>query len=73
LTRLEGESYTHFVIRCSLNEDAKRVKLEDLRDNMDPTRLKGLTDKDFKRMQKYQEAFAFLVGKNDAWLDSEWE
>lgn len=57
LTRVPGESYEQFIERLAGNEDALLIKREDLRDNSDITRLKGLTPKDFARMQKYMVAF----------------
>lgn len=39
------------------NIDALRVKKEDLRDNSDITRLKGLSEKDMKRMVKYCKSY----------------
>src|SRR3546814_4126281 len=35
----EGETYSEFIHRCGKNEIARPVKLEDLKDNMDETRL----------------------------------
>jgi len=61
LTKRKGESYEDFIERCALNKDAILVKLEDLRDNSDITRLKGLREKDFERMVKYQKAYARLL------------
>lgn len=63
LTRIDGESYETFIERCALNKDATRVKLEDLRDNSDITRLKGLRQKDFKRLEKYSKAYEYLSAK----------
>jgi (p)ppGpp synthase/HD superfamily hydrolase len=60
LTHIDGESYEEYIKRISTNRDASRVKLEDLRHNMDPSRLKGLRQKDFDRLNKYTKAFAFL-------------
>lgn len=60
LTRLEDEDYDQFIKRCAVNPDAKLVKREDLRDNSDITRLKGLRQKDFARLEKYQRAFVYL-------------
>ena len=60
LTRRDGESYDHFIKRCAANPDAKLVKREDLRDNSDITRLKGLRQKDFERLEKYSRAFIYL-------------
>jgi len=60
LTRITNESYDHFIKRCAANPDAKLVKREDLRDNSDITRLKGLRQKDFERLEKYSRAFIYL-------------
>ena len=60
LTRRGDEDYEAFIKRAALNPDSKRVKLEDLRDNSDITRLKGLRKKDFDRMEKYHKAYVYL-------------
>lgn len=60
LTHDPVEPYDEYVKRISTNKDATRVKLEDLRDNSDITRLKGVRQKDFERVQKYNRAFLFL-------------
>ena len=57
LTRQNGETYEQFIERLGGNRDALLVKREDLRDNSDLTRLKGVTEKDVARMQKYMHAF----------------
>lgn len=57
LTRQAGETYEQFIERLAGNRDALLVKREDLRDNSDLTRLKGVTEKDVARMQKYMIAF----------------
>ena len=59
MTHLD-ESYEDYITDISLNPDATLIKLADLRDNSDITRLKGLTKKDFKRMEKYHKAFTYL-------------
>lgn len=60
LTHESDLSYEDYVKKISTNLDAARVKLEDIRDNSDVTRLKGLREKDFKRMEKYHRAYLFL-------------
>ena len=60
LTRKDNESYDKFIKRCAMNPDAKLIKREDLRDNSDITRLKGLRQKDFERLEKYSRAFIYL-------------
>ncbi len=57
LTRQSGETYEQFIERLAGSRDALLVKREDLRDNSDLTRLKGVTEKDVARMQKYMRAF----------------
>lgn len=60
LTHSDGEEYEEYIRKIASNEDATRVKLEDLRDNSDITRLKGLRQKDHERMIKYNKAYMFL-------------
>lgn len=58
LTRRPDETYAAFIDRCSGNETASRVKLADLGDNMDLTRLiREPSAKDLSRMQRYYDAW----------------
>ena len=57
LTRRPGESYEYFIEQLAGNKDALRVKREDLRDNSDITRMRGIGEKDIARLQKYMRAF----------------
>lgn len=57
LTHQKGVSYDDYIDAMRGNRDALRVKREDLRDNSDITRLKGVTEKDLTRMEKYQRSF----------------
>lgn len=66
LTHNKDDSYEDYIGKISTNKDATRVKLEDLRDNSDLTRMKGVSPKDFDRMIKYQKAFKFLEGVQKA-------
>lgn len=65
----EGISYEDYINRMLTNIDAVRVKLADLRHNTDVRRLKGLTEKDFKRMEKYQESYFKLKGVLNEYRD----
>ncbi len=60
LTRLEGESYEAFVRRAGSNPIARRVKLADLEDNMDLSRIRSPSERDHVRVRKYQEAHRWL-------------
>lgn len=62
LTHQRGVSYDDYIDRMRGNRDALTIKREDLRDNSDITRLKGISDKDFERMKKYQRCFIKVEG-----------
>lgn len=53
LTKIAGESYDEYKAKVKSNWDSILVKMEDLRDNSDIRRLKGITQKDFERTQRY--------------------
>lgn len=61
VTRREYESYFKFIERCSLNPIGRIVKIHDLEDNMDITRLDSLTESDLKRLNKYLKAYRYLT------------
>jgi (p)ppGpp synthase/HD superfamily hydrolase len=57
LTKNESENYEDFINRVCLNKLATQVKLVDLEDNMDVTRIKNLTEEDRVRLNKYKKAY----------------
>ena len=63
LSRKEGESYDEYIERISKNYKALKVKLADLEDNMDLSRIKNLTQKDYDRVAKYAKAREKLTNK----------
>jgi len=60
VTKRDGEDYDAFVRRAAANPIGREVKLADLRDNTDPSRVLAGTEKDRARLAKYQRAIAFL-------------
>ena len=58
LTHEPGVAYADYIAGMQHNKDALRVKREDLRDNSDITRLKGVSEKDLARLSKYAKAYA---------------
>lgn len=56
LTKKENENYDDFINRVLENKLACYVKLADLNDNMNLSRIKNPTEKDFKRVEKYKDA-----------------
>jgi (p)ppGpp synthase/HD superfamily hydrolase len=60
LTHRKDVSYDDYIKAISFNNDARLVKLADLKDNSDITRLKGLRKADFDRMEKYHRSYMYL-------------
>lgn len=55
LTKVKGQTHEEYLTGILQSHDACRVKLADLRHNTDIRRLKGVGEKDLKRMQKYHK------------------
>lgn len=60
LTRPEGVEYMDYVRSIAADPDARAVKMSDLTDNMDLTRLAEVTAKDRERVEKYKRAYSIL-------------
>jgi len=54
------EGYFNYIRRMFCCLDAMLVKISDLKDNSDLTRMKGTRQKDLERTFKYMQAFAML-------------
>lgn len=61
VTRREGELYTEFILRAKQHPIGRKVKLADLDDNMDLTRIPNPTKKDYNRLEKYKKAKKILL------------
>ena len=62
VTRNKGESYANYIERAAANPLGREVKIADLEDNMDISRLPDLGKNDCQRLQKYLHAWRFLKG-----------
>ena len=60
LTRRSGEPYEDFIVRASRNDLARQVKLADLEDNANLSRISNPTDRDYARLEKYRRALILL-------------
>ena len=60
--REEDEPYEEFVERTAAVPLARAVKLLDLRDNMDVSRLDGVSERDALRLDRYVRAWHRLTG-----------
>lgn len=60
MTKVPGETNNEYIERIKACHDAILVKLADLRHNSDIRRLKGVTEKDVKRIEKYHKMYMEL-------------
>jgi len=61
LTHHESEKYEDYIEKIKSNDLARKVKLADLKDNMDYTRIPELKQKDLDRLGKYHRAWKELI------------
>ena len=60
LTR-NGGDYLEYISRLKGNSLARAVKIEDLRHNLDLSRLAEITERDLRRAAKYRKALEILT------------
>ena len=60
MTKMPGESPEQYEAKVLSNLDSIRCKKEDLRHNSDIRRLKGVTEKDVRRIEKYHRFYLKL-------------
>lgn len=61
VTKVAGESYEDFVARAALDPVGKAVKLADLMENSDLSRIAEPSQKDLERVEKYGRAIRYLM------------
>lgn len=61
LTKREGETYQAFIERAARDPIARRVKLADLAENSDLSRIENPSQKDLDRIEKYRKATDYLT------------
>ena len=61
LTRADDEDYAAYIEKVATNPLARAVKVADLRDNLDVTRLEQVTERDAKRITKYLRSLRRLT------------
>lgn len=62
LTRRRDQSYDDYIRQCKVNQVARRVKIADLNDNLDESRIPNPTEHDRRRWDKYRKALQELSG-----------
>ena len=62
LTKRSGETYEAFVARAAMDPIGRSVKLADLAENSDLTRIQSPTTKDIERVEKYRRAITQING-----------
>ena len=61
----DGENYEAFIERAGRNQIGRNVKIADIKDNLDVTRLKSISEKDVARLNKYKRALDKLSIENN--------
>jgi len=61
LTKGKGISYDDYIKQIAKNNVARNVKIQDIRNNMDLSRIENLSKRDFERNKKYKKALHFLI------------
>lgn len=61
LTKLPKESYDSYIQRISTNKIAAKIKIADLKDNMDISRIPEPTKIDYDRVKKYKKYYKQLI------------
>ena len=54
------DHYLEFIQRAKANKIGRNVKAADIRDNLDISRIDGITDQDIKRLNRYKVALKLL-------------
>ncbi|WP_206098672.1 HD domain-containing protein [Paenibacillus silvae] len=62
LTRSEEDSYEQFIEKTTTNRIARNVKIADIQENMNLSRIKNPTEQDYNRLEKYKKAMERLEG-----------
>ena len=65
VTKREGETNEEFALRAAVNPIGRRVKLADLRDNSDLSRITNPTVKDHQRIAKYARAIELIRNSSE--------
>lgn len=67
LTRKGKEPYREYIHRIGIDDLATRVKVEDLKHNMDLSRIPNPTEADKARAKKYKVALEYLLFVRNGW------
>lgn len=64
LSKRKNESYEEFIERILTNELARKIKIEDIKDNLDLTRIESINNEDLIRVLKYHNSLQTLLACN---------
>lgn len=60
LTRSTEDSYEEFIEKTTTNRTARNVKIADIKENMNISRIMNPTEEDYSRLEKYRKALERL-------------
>lgn len=65
LTKRPGDDYARYIDRIAKHRIAREVKIQDIKDNMDVSRLPTVGEQDVTRLEKYRKALLVLQKANE--------
>ena len=71
LTKPDELTYEEYLRRLRMDSCARAVKVADLKHNMDLSRIKNPTEKDYVRIEKYKKSLAFL--ESSTYVDADFK
>ena len=60
ITKNKNQDYFEYLEKIKQNKIARAVKIQDLKHNSNLKRLKKITQEDYKRLEKYEQALEYL-------------
>lgn len=60
LTRRDSQPYMEYIDRLKGNPIARKVKIADIEDNMNPKRMDSLSEKNFEKLQRLHKSWLIL-------------
>lgn len=63
ITKRREEKYGEYILRVKKNTLATKIKMADLRHNLDMSRIPEIKEKDLRRAEKYSKALSLLTAE----------
>lgn len=65
LTRRDSQPYMEYINKLKGNDIARKVKIADIEDNMDPTRMENMSEKNTEKLSRLHKAWHILKNRKN--------